>query len=48
MKLDAFLTLDAVLRGGTLAAAAAVMELTPSAARRAGCAGSRCCGANWC
>jgi DNA-binding transcriptional LysR family regulator len=31
MKLDAFLTLDAVLRGGTLAAAAAEMDLTPSA-----------------
>lgn len=31
MKLDAFLTLDAVLRGGSLAAAAAEMDLTPSA-----------------
>ena len=31
MKLDAFSTLDAVLRGGTLAAAAAEMDLTPSA-----------------
>lgn len=31
MKIDAFLTLDAVLRGGTLAAAAAEMNLTPSA-----------------
>lgn len=31
MKIDAFSTLDAVLRGGTLAAAAAEMNLTPSA-----------------
>lgn len=31
MKIDAFLTLDAVLRGGTLAAAAVEMNLTPSA-----------------
>lgn len=31
MKIDAFATLDAVLRGGTLAAAAAEMNLTPSA-----------------
>ncbi|CAN5904811.1 LysR family transcriptional regulator [soil metagenome] len=31
MKIDAFLTLDAVLRGGTLAAAATEMNLTPSA-----------------
>lgn len=31
MKIDAFLTLDAVIRGGTLAAAAAEMNLTPSA-----------------
>jgi DNA-binding transcriptional LysR family regulator len=31
MKIDAFLTLDAVLRGGTLAAAASQMNLTPSA-----------------
>lgn len=31
MKLDMFLTLDAVLRGGTLAAAAIEMNLTPSA-----------------
>jgi len=31
MKLDSFVTLDAVLRGGTLAAAAAEAHLTPSA-----------------
>lgn len=31
MKIDTFLTLDAVLRGGTLAAAAIEMNLTPSA-----------------
>jgi DNA-binding transcriptional LysR family regulator len=31
MKIDTFLTLDAVLRGGTLAAAASEMNLTPSA-----------------
>lgn len=31
MKIDAFSTLDAVLRGGTLAAAAHEMNLTPSA-----------------
>lgn len=31
MKIDAFSTLDAVLRGGTLAAAAQEMNLTPSA-----------------